>query len=491
MAETANYLAYDLGASSGRAVIGRFDGTRVSLEEVHRFPNAGTPVLDRLYWDVLGLFEHLIEGLRRTVHTCGSSLMGVGIDTWGVDYALLDDRDELLGNPRCYRDPRVQGMMEEAFRRVPRGEIFEQTGIQFLELNTLYQLLAMSLEKSPQLDMARTLLMMPDLFNYWLTGEKASEFTIATTTQFHDPRKGDWALDLLERLNIPTGMLPEVVPPGTALGPIRSDIAEEVGLTSAEVIAAACHDTGAAVAAVPLSDADSLYVSCGTWALLGTELSEPAITPSALAHNFTNEGGVCGTYRFLKNISGLWLVQECKRIWEREGRDYGYDELTQMAADATPLRAAVDPDAADFLSPGDMPARIREACRSTGQAVPESEGAVIRCALESLALKIRYTLGQLEEVLGKRMKTIHLVGGGIQNTLLCQLTADATGRPAVAGPVEATALGNILMQALARGQVGSLAEIREVVRNSTDLITYEPGEPGPWDEAYELFVKLL
>ncbi len=491
MAASSNYLAYDLGASSGRAVIGRFDGRRVDLEEVHRFANAGTPVLGHLYWDALGLFEHMIEGLRRTVHACGKGLMGIGIDTWGVDFGLLDGRDELLGNPRCYRDPRVQGMMEEAFRRVPREEIFEQTGLQFLEFNTLYQLLAMSLEKSPQLEMARTLLMMPDLFNYWLTGRKACEFTIATTTQFYDPRRGDWAVGLLEQLNIPTGMLPEIVPPGTALGPIRADIADEVGLASAEVIAPACHDTGAAVAAVPLTDTDSAYISCGTWALLGTELSEPAITPTALAHNFTNEGGVCGTFRFLKNISGLWLVQECKRIWEREGRNYDYDQLTQMAADAAPLLASVDPDSANFLSPGDMPARIREACSASGQPVPDSEGAVVRCAIESLALKIRYTLGQLEEALQKRMKTVHLVGGGIQNTLLCQLTADATGRPVVAGPIEATALGNILMQALARGQVGSLAEIREIVRNSTDLITYEPGDIGPWDEAYGRFVRLL
>ncbi len=491
MAQTANYLAYDLGASSGRAVVGQFDGARIALREIHRFSNSGIPVSDSLYWNVLRLFEHMLQGLRRCVQTCGTDLMGIGIDTWGVDFALLDAQDELLSNPHCYRDPRTQGMIEAAFKRVSREEIFEQTGVQFLEINTLYQLLAMSLQKSPQLLAAQTFLMMPDLFNFWLTGRKVCEFSDATTTQFYDPRRGGWATDLLNRMEIPTAMLPEIVPPGTPLGPLRPAIASDVGLQSAEVIAPACHDTGSAVAAAPMEGPDSLYISCGTWALLGAELAEPAITPAALTHNFTNEGGVCNTFRFLKNITGLWLVQECKRIWARDGRDLSYDDLTRLASEARPLTAFVDPDHADFLSPGDMPARIRAFCQRTGQPAPETEGAIIRCALESLALKCRTVLDQLEDVLEKRMETIHIVGGGTQNTLLCRFTANAAGRPVIAGPVEATALGNILMQALARGQVGSLAEIREIVRNSTDLITYEPGETEAWGEAYERFLKIL
>ena len=491
MAQTATYLAYDLGASSGRSVLGLFDGNRIVLEEIHRFPNAGVAISDSLYWDVLRLFEEMIQGLRRCVATHGTDLMGIGIDTWGVDFALLDGRDELLGNPHCYRDPRAQGMREAAFRRVPREEIFERTGIQFLEFNTLYQLLAMVLQKSPQLQMARTFLMMPDLFNFWLTGRKACEFCDATTTQFYDPRQGGWAAGMLQRMDIPTGMLPKIVPPGTVLGPLRRSIADEVGIRSVDVIAPACHDTGSAVAAVPMESADSLYISLGTWALLGAELPEPAITPAALAHNFTNEGGVCDTFRFLKNITGLWLVQEIRRIWNRDGRSLSYDDLTGLASQARPLVSFVDPDHPDFVSPGDMPERIRASCKRTGQPEPETEGAVVRSALESLALKCRHVLTQLEEVLNRQMKTIHIVGGGTQNTLLCRFIADATGRPVVAGPVEATAFGNILMQALARGQVGSLAEAREIVRNSTEVTPYEPGPGDLWDEAYERFLNLL
>ncbi len=491
MPETANFLAYDLGASSGRAVLGRFDGSRVDLEEIHRFPNAGLPVADSLYWDALRLFEEMTQGLRQCVQRHGKDLEGIGIDTWGVDFALLDGHDELLGNPHCYRDSRVQGTMELAFQRVPRDEIFQRTGIQFMEFNTLYQLLAMSVGKSPQLQIARTFLMMPDLLNFWLTGCKAAEFSDATTTQFYDPRRGTWADDVLERLDIPAAMLPDIVPPGTSLGPVRASLAEDVGLRSAEVIAPACHDTGSAVAAVPFRDPDSLYISCGTWALMGTEVTEPVITPSSLTHNFTNEGGVCGTYRFLKNIAGLWLVQECRRTWELQGNPLSYDELTRAAQEARPLVSFVDPDHADFLSPGDMPARIRAYCTRTRQPEPDTDGAVIRCALESLALKFRCVLGQLEEVLGMELKAIHIVGGGIRNTLLCRFTADATGRAVIAGPAEATALGNILMQALARGKVGSLPELREIVRNSTDVITYEPGPGEAWDEAYERFVRAM
>ena len=491
MGETVNYLAYDLGASSGRAVVGKFDGERVILEEVHRFSNGAVSVLDGLYWDVLRLHEEMLQGLRRYVQSFGSQLSGIGIDTWGVDFALLDGDDELLGNPRSHRDPRTEGMMNKAFDIVPKEEIFEQTGIQFFELNTLYQLLAMVSQDAQQLQAAKTFLMLPDLFNFWLTGAKVSEFSDATTTQFYDPRKAGWATDLLSRMQIPTGILPHIVQPGTKLGPLRPSIAKEAGLDSTEVIAPACHDTGSAVAAVPMQKQDAAYISCGTWALMGAEIPEPRISSDVLSHNFTNEGGVCGTFRFLKNISGLWIVQECRRIWELEGRSFSFEDLARLAGEAAPLAALVDPDDGSFLTPGNMPSRIRAFCTRTGQPEPESEGAIIRCALESLALKFRQVLIELESVLEKKMEAIHVVGGGSHNTLLCQLTADATGRPVIAGPGEATALGNILMQALADGKVGSLDQIREMVRNSTEVVTYEPAPSESWEPAYGRFLKLL
>ena len=485
------YLAFDLGASSGRAVIGRFDGRAIELEEVHRFANGPISVAGGLYWDALRLYDEMLAGLRKCARISGPEPAGIGIDTWGVDFALLDDVDELLGNPRCYRDPRVQGMLEKALSRVSREAIFEQTGLQFLEINTLYQLLSMA-EKNPRrLRMADTLLMMPDLFNFWLTGRKVCEFSNATTTQFYNPRTGAWATDLLDRLGIPADMLPEVVASGTPLGPLRPEIAADAGIRSAGVIAPACHDTGSAVAAVPFSDADAAYISSGTWALLGAELPAPAVTRAALRHNFTNEGGVCGTYRFLKNITGLWIVQECRRIWENQGHAYSFAELVRLAGAAPALTSFIDPDHSDFLEPGDMPGRIRTYCRRTGQTVPAFEGAVIRCALESLALKCRCVLEDLESVLNRRLRTIHVVGGGVRNALLNQFTADATGRPVVAGPAEATALGNILMQVYARGEIDSLAGIREVVRNSTEIVAFEPDGGDAWEDAYARYREIL
>lgn len=485
------YLAFDLGASSGRAVIGRFDGKVVELEEIHRFANGPVTVAGGLYWDALRLYEEMLAGLRKCVQISGPELAGIGIDAWGVDFALLDGGDELLGNPRCYRDPRVQGMLKRAISRVSRAEIFEQTGLQFLEINTLYQLLSMAERNAPHLRMARTFLMMPDLFNFWLTGRKVCEFSNATTTQFYNPKSGGWATDLLDRLDIPKDMLPEIVPPGTSLGALRPEIAADAGVRSGDVIAPACHDTGSAVAAVPFSSADAAYISSGTWALLGTELQVPNVTPEALRYNFTNEGGVCGTFRFLKNVTGLWIVQECRRIGENQGRAFSFSDLVLLAEAAPALTSFIDPDHPDFLEPGDMPARIRAYCKRTGQTEPATDGAVIRCALESLALKCRYVLEDLESVLNRKLHTIHIVGGGIRNTLLNQFTANAAGRPVVTGPAEATALGNVLVQAYARREIDSLACIREVVRNSTELATFEPDGGGAWEDAYARFRRLL
>lgn len=490
MTTTSNYLAYDLGASSGRAVIGHFDGKTISLEEVHRFENNGIPVGSNYYWDILRLYEEMRTGLRKATQD-GKKLDGLGFDTWGVDYGLLDAQDELLGNPRCYRDERTQGMFDETFKRVPREEVFEQTGLQFMELNTLYQLVAMRLQNAPQLEMAKTFLTMPDLFNFWFTGQKTCEFSNATTTQFYNPRNKNWAYDLLNKLDIPTAMLPEIVQPGTVLGKTRNALNQNLGIAPIDVIAPACHDTGSAVAAVPLGSPDDIYISCGTWALMGAEIAEPAINPKALEHNFTNEGGICGTFRFLKNITGLWLVQECRRVWNLAGKNYDWTHLTALADAAQPLMSFIDPDHADFGTPGDMPQRIQQACQKNATPVPETDGAIIRTALESLALKCRYTLNQLEDALGKTMGNIHIVGGGIQNTLLCQLIANATGRAVLAGPIEATAMGNILVQAMAKGQIASHTELREIVRNSTEIKTYEPSQTDAWNEAYGKFEKLI
>ena len=491
MNQTVKFLAFDLGAASVRGVVGRFDGDRLELAEVHRFPNGPVRILDSLHWDVLRLFDEIKRGLARTVQEHGPELAGIGLDTWGVDFALLDRDGALLGNPYHYRDRRTDGMMEEVFRRVPREEVFELTGIQFLQLNTLYQIFSMALRESPALAAADTLLMTPDLFNFWLTGRQVSEFTIATTSQLYDPRQGTWSKALFEKLGLPFHILPEIVPPGTVLGPLLPSVAKEVGLGEVPVIAPACHDTGSAVAAVPARGRDYAYISSGTWSVMGVEVTEPIITAQSLANNFSNEGGVEGTFRFLKNIMGLWLVQECRRMWAKAGEDLSYADLTEIAAQAPPFGPIVDPDDHVFLHPDDMPAAIQAFCQRTGQPVPEDKGAIIRCALESLALKYRFTLEELESVLGRELGTIHIVGGGSQNQLLCQLTADATGRLVVAGPVEATAVGSIVMQALARGYVASLDEARQVVRRSFDVVTYEPGDVSRWDEAYGRLLSVM
>jgi rhamnulokinase len=490
MAQTSDYLAFDLGAESGRAVLGSFDGERLALSTLHRFSNGPVRVFDSLYWDVLRLFSELKVGLGLYRRQAGDGLDGIGLDTWGVDFGLLGRDGQLLANPRHYRDLRTEGMLEAALARVPRSEVFNYTGIQFMEINTLYQLLAMRLSGDPALEQAEALLMMPDLFNYWLTGVRVCEFSDATTSQCYDPRAGGWARPLLRRLDIPTHFLQEIVPPGTVLGPLHPAVAEEVGLRGVPVIAPACHDTGSAVAAVPASGRDFAYISSGTWSLMGVEIPQPVISDDSLAWNFTNEGGVFGSFRLLKNIMGLWLVQECRRAWAQEGEEFSYDDLTALAAAAPAFGPLVEPDSHDFLRPGDMPARIRAFCQTTGQPAPESKGEIVRCALESLALKYRWVLERLERMLGRRLETIHIVGGGSQNRLLCQFAADATQRPVIAGPVEATALGNILLQAIARGRIGSLDEGREVVRRSSEMHAFEPSSLAGWDDAYARFTAL-
>lgn len=490
---TRKFVAFDLGAESGRAVVALFDGSTLRLDSVHRFPNGPVRVLDGLYWDVLRLFEDMKEGLRRCADQHGPDFAGIGIDTWGVDFALLDGNGELLGLPHHYRDPRTKGVMEETLKRVPRAEIYERTGIQFMPINSLYQLLAMARREATALRHADLLLMIPDLLNYWLSGERVCEFTDATTTQCYDPRAGDWARPLMERLGLPTHFLPTIVQPGTTLAPLLAGVAEETGCGQVPVIAPACHDTGSAVVAVPATGRDHVYISSGTWSLVGVEVDEPVINERALELNFTNEGGVSGTFRLLKNVMGLWLVQECRRTWVREGGELSYDEMARLASEAPAFAALVDPDDPSFLDPGDMPSRLRQACERTGQSAPADRGAILRCALDSLALKYRRVIESLDSLLGRRLSPVHIVGGGLQNRLLCQLTADVTQRPVIAGPVEATAMGNVIVQAMAAGEIASLDEGRAVVRASQTLLTYQPRteHAAACDDAYQRFSGIV
>jgi rhamnulokinase len=445
---------------------------------------------DTLYWDVLRLWSEILKGLEMAAKTYGDALTSIGLDTWGVDFGLLASDDTLLGNPVHYRDSRTDGMLEEAFKIVPRAEIYRHTGIQFMQLNTLYQLLALAKKRSPQLYMASSFLNMPDLFNFWLTGRKVSEFSIATTTQCYNPSTGDWDRDLVTRFGIPTRIFGDIVPTGTVLGNLRPGVASETGCKPISVIAPAGHDTGSAVAAVPASGQDFIYLSSGTWSLMGIESKTPIINEQSLALDFTNEGGAGGTLRFLKNIMGLWLVQECRRQWEKEGSSYTYDDLTRIAADAPPFTAFVVPVEARFLAPGDMAGRIQAYCKETGQTVPESHAAIVRCALESLALEYRWVAEKLDQFAGHHLPTIHIIGGGSRNRLLDQFTADATGRHVFAGPVEATAIGNLLVQAMAMGAISSLEEGRAMVRRSFEISEFEPGERDGWDQAYERYLNL-
>jgi rhamnulokinase len=449
-----------------------------------------------LFWPIMNQWQQVQRGLRSAAKIYGTHVASVGVDTWGVDFGFLDAKDELIGTPHHYRDRRTVGMLEKAFAIVPREEIFQATGLQFMEFNSLYQLLAMKQAGSPILDVAKSLLMIPDLFHWLLTGQKANEFTDATTTQFLDPRTGKWAAGLLDRFGLPTNVLGPVVQPGTKLGKIQPSVVEETNLAGVEVILPGTHDTASAVAAVPAAGQpgkkpDWCYISSGTWSLMGVETPEPVINQRCYELNFTNEGGIGGTTRLLKNIAGLWLIQECRRVWKETGRDYAWEELSRRAGDRAALVSLINPDHPSFVAPKDMPAAIVEICKKTGQTQPATDGAVIRCALESLALRYRMVLGYLEELIGGRIETIHIVGGGANNRLLCQMAADACARRVVAGPVEATAIGNLMTQAVALGLVGSIAQAREVIRASFEVQEYRPKQTAAWDEAYSRFQQLV
>lgn len=494
MAEQA-FLAVDLGASSGRVLAGRWNGTTLALDEVSRFENTPVATLGRLQWNLLGLWKSIGDGIRKAKEVAPGAV-SIGVDTWGVDYGLVGPGDVLLGNPFHYRDSRTEGMLEAASKFVGREAIFSQTGIQMMGINTLYQLYAMRQKQPRILDLAERFMMMPDLFHWYLTGEKTNEFSNATTTQCYDTSGRRWAKPLLERLGIPLRMFGEPVPPGTRLGHVRLEVADDSGFPNLEVVVPATHDTASAVLAVPaegrFGDApDWCYISSGTWSLMGVEISQPIVTPECLEAGFTNEGGVGGTTRLLKNITGLWIAQECRRTWARQGQELSWDELARMGAAARGLESFIDPDHTCFQAPGDMPKAIRDYCQQTGQPVPADIGSVMRCAIESLALKYRVVLDRLERFIRRRIETIHVVGGGVQNTTLCQATADACGRRVVAGPAEATAIGNVLMQAVAMHAIGTVAEARQIVRTSFPVVVYEPQDTAAWDGAYQRFLGVL
>ena len=487
MTDQTRFLAFDLGAGSGRAILGSLREGRLRTREISRFPNAMLRLGGHHYWNIYSLYEKLRDALARAGEEGGGPPLGVAVDTWGVDFCLFARDGSLLGLPFAYRDLRTQGMPEEFFKKIPPRRVYEKTGIQTMAINTLFQLYSMVREKSPILEAARTLLMMPEALSYFLSGVMRSERTIASTSQIFNPTLGKWDPELVEILGLPSGLLGEVGEPGEVLGPLAGDLVKETGLDGVSVVAGAGHDTAAAVAAVPAEGKDWAYISCGTWSLIGVELDAPLLSDAAFRMNFTNEGGVGGKIRFLKNVSGLWLLQECRRAWG----DPPYEKLVEEARLAEPFQAFLDPDWEGFLNPPDMPGAIREFCERSGQETPSYRGGVVRIILESLALKYRLVLEGLEEVLGRKLAKLHLVGGGARNELLCRFTADATGLPVEAGPFEATSIGNLLVQAMALGAVKDLAEIREVVRASFPLVPFEPGEREGWEKALGRYREFL
>jgi sugar (pentulose or hexulose) kinase len=483
-------LAVDLGAESGRVVAGLFNGSRLELQEIHRFSNRPVRLPGGLHWDVLRLFSDIQAGLARSASLFGKDLASAGVDTWGVDFGLLDANGALLGNPFHYRDARTEGVPERVFKTVSRETLYRATGIQFMQLNTMFQLAALAEARTPPWPVAKTLLFMPDLFRYWLTGHKGIEWTTASTSQCFNTRNRTLTRSILKKLDIPPSLFAPMVEPGTLVGTLLPAIESETGARKLKIVAPGSHDTASAVAAVPLARPNDAFISSGTWSILGMETDRPLITQASYEQNFTNEGGVCGRNRLMKNLVGLWLVQECRRTWEEEGTTLSYAELAAQAGKAPPLRAWIQPDDPVFFSPGRMPDRIVQACRRSGQPVPRTRGEIIRVILESLALAYGRTLRQLEAVSGQSPSVLHIVGGGCQNTLLNQWTSNATGLPVRAGPVEATAAGNLLIQLLALKEIRSLDEGRELIRASFPARTVEPRQTRAWREAAERFRSL-
>ena len=488
MAQLSKVLAFDFGASSGRAMLFTFDGKKLNIEEMHRFSNDPVMVNGSYYWDVLRLFFEIKKGISKTINAGHRDIEAIGIDTWGVDYGLFDENGVLLGNPYHYRDTRTDGMIDLADKKVGKKYIFDQTGIQFSFFNTLFQFMAAKEKNDSSLKQAKKMLFIPDIFNYFLTGVMKNEYTIASTSMLLDPHTKQWNKELMEKLDIPTDIFCEIVQPGEEIGKLSDAICEELGCPKIPVIAVGSHDTASAVASVPVTeDYSYAYISSGTWALMGAELDMPNVTEDSYRYDFTNEGGVCGKIRFLKNIMGLWIIQECRRQWSREGKELSFDEMEQAAWGAKPFESFIDPDYHDFATPGNMPQKIRNFCEKTGQTVPKTEGDIIRCAAQSLAMKCRMVAEALEDVQGKELSAVHMLGGGIKDTMVTSFVANATGKKVIAGPVEATSTGNAVVQLMALGKIDSLKDARGIIRDSFPIKVYEPQDSADWNKAYETF----
>jgi len=489
MKQEKQYIGVDLGAESGRVMLGSVSKDRLVLEEIHRFSNGPIKEGGSLRWDFNRLLSEIKTGIGKAVKAANGNVSGIGVDSWGTDFGLIGADGKLLENPYHYRDSRTEGMMEEAFRLMDKCEIYENTGIQFMLFNNLYQLLSMRMTNSDVLAKAKHLIFTADLYSYYLCGRVYSEYTIASTSQMMDMRTGQWSKEIFDKLSLPIEIIPDIVRSGTVVGRLTEEAAKEIGCEPIDVIAVGSHDTASAVAAVPAGvgfpDNNWAYISSGTWSLMGVEVPEAIINDKTFEYQFTNEGGVENTIRLLKNIMGLWLVQQCRRQWQREGVDLSYREITDMAEKAEPFVARIDPDYSGFYSPDNMPKRINDYLTETGQKPIEDKGQMIRVILESLAFKYRSVMEAIEDVTKEPIEVLHIVGGGIQNELLCQFTANATGKKVITGPIEATASGNILMQAKATGQIKSLAEFREIVRNSFELKEYQPQNSRLWNQQYE------
>lgn len=486
---TKRVLAFDFGASSGRAIIGCFDGDKITLEEVHRFSNDPVSVGGTVYWDVLRLFYEIKQGIIKAKIAGGFD--SIGIDTWGVDFGLIDSEGKLMENPVHYRDARTVGLVDEAFKTMPKEKLYGITGIQFMELNTLFQLISLKKYRPWMLERADKMLFMPDLFGYMLTGKMCAEYSIASTSQLIDLDKRTWSKEILDAFGIKESVFAPLVQPGTVLGELSKEICEECGVDPVPVISVCGHDTQSAITSVPCEDGDFAFLSSGTWSLFGTELDKPIVNETSMNINITNEGGFDGSTGFLKNIIGLWLIQESRRQWKREGKEYSYADLEKLALAAEPFKCFIDPDAPEFVPHGNIPERVREFCRKTGQYVPETVGEIMRCIYESLAMKYRLTFEKLRECTERDYPVIHVIGGGTKDDLLCQMTANSCDRTVKAGPIEATVMGNVAVQLMSDGSVKNIGQARKIVADSSELKTFEPKDTDKWAGAYEDFLKII
>lgn len=482
-------LAYDFGASSGRAMLGSYDGKTINIEEIHRFSNDPVYLNDTLYWDILRLFHEMKTGLIEARKAGHSDIKSIGIDTWGVDFGLIDEKGRLLENPIHYRDKRTDGLMEEVWEKVGKKNLYDRTGTQFMQFNTIYQLYSIAKNRPELFERTDKLLFMPDLLSYFLTGNKVAEFSMASTTQMLNSKTGDWDYELLDKLGIPSGILEKVVDSATVIGKLTEQVCYETGLKPITVTAVAGHDTGSAMIAAPADTDLFAFLSSGTWSLLGSELSEPVVNDLTYKYEYSNEGGINRTARLIKNIMGLWIYQECRRQWNKEGDPVSFDELEMSARKAKPFACLIDVDHQDFYHPGEMPERVVDYCRRTGQYVPQNRAEIVRCIMESLALKYRYVFDGLCKIVGSRIPKLHMVGGGCKNTMISQFTANALGTEVTAGPIEATAIGNIAAQLIALGEIKDLRQARAVIKSSFEIKSYFPQDKELWEEKYDYYLK--